>query len=300
MCRVDFATIKKLVAQSELQEAARLLADGLADSPRLQPAAVQLQERLTRLHQQELKAIISPAEASLERNKISDALLQLGAQLDLPPDRRELPDHLRQVTDPGERPVWAWVLGTGAVLFLLGVAIYSFWRQSQPFDLRAYVYGPGGESQPVSEGVVKLQMGAYMAEGLWEGKPGQVIFPDIPAAHKNDSIRLFPLQMQQYQRDTQLGYTRADQPIILKLKAAATNWRGRVLRESGEPVAGALVITDEEHQTRTDSLGRFRLLVSKPEGSTVQVRVRVDGQERYNRQRVLSAAKPAELILNPR
>ncbi len=296
---MDFATLKELVAQSRLQEAARLLAGGLADTPRLHAAAIQLQERLSRLEGQERKGIVSPAEASLERNRISDALLQLGAQLDIPAAERIVPEARKENTGPGSRTTWLRVGSTAVVLLLLVLAGFSYWQRNRPFDLRAYVYGPQGESQPVSEGLIKLQMGAYMADGLWEGKPGQVLFPDIPARFRRDSIHLFPLGMPQFQKDTQRGYTYADAPIRLQLKAAATHWRGLVRDADGMPLAGALVIADGEYRTRTDSLGHFQLLIGRPEGSRVQVRVRVKGEERYNKQKVLSNSTAAELILNP-
>jgi len=296
---VDFATLKDLVARSQLREAARQLAGGLADTPRLHSAAIQLQERLSRLEGRELKGIVSPAEASLERNRISDALLQLGAQLDVPADARKLPDAWTEGIEPHGKSIWRWVVGAAVVLLLLALAGFSYWQRNRPFDLRAYIYGPQGESQPVSKGLIKLQMGAYMADGLWEGKPGQVLFPDIPARFRKDSIHLFPLGLPQWQKDTQLGHTYAEAPIRLQLKAAATHWRGLVRDANGVPLAGALVIADGDYRTRTDSLGHFQLLIGRPEGSRVQVRVRVDGRERYNKQKVLSGTTPAELILNP-
>lgn len=296
---MNHETIKNLVAGSKLREAAQQLSEGLADSPKLQAAAIQLQERLTRLEQQELKAVVAPAEAALERNKVSDALLQLGAQLDLPPSQRVLPAGLAASAGDGDGiPAWQWVAGTVAVLLLIGFISYSLWQQNQPFDVRAYVHGPKGESQPITEGVVKMKIGAYMADGVFEGDPGQIMFRGIPAKYKEDSIRLFPVNLPQYQKGSQKGHTVEEQPIVMGLEPAATDWRGVVKFENGQPAKNAFVAVDTYKETMTDSLGRFRLIVPKPSGSEVQVQVRIDGEERFNKQRVISSEEPAQLILN--
>lgn len=75
------ATIQRLISESRLKEAASRLAEETTGDAELHRTALQLQERIHRLDQQEIKGLLSPSESSVEQNRISEALLRLTEQL---------------------------------------------------------------------------------------------------------------------------------------------------------------------------------------------------------------------------
>jgi len=293
----EVQAINALIGNDRLSEAADRLAEALEESPELQQELVLLKARIANLKTERREGVISVADADLKHNRIRKALLSLTEQLALPPDERK-----PQITSPRRSPWPVILLSLAAIASLSGLV---YWLSAgsapnEPFTLTAYLRGEEGDGAWIQEGTVQLRLAEYLTPAVVVQAEGKAIFEEIPARYRDDTARLVLVDMP-YDLTGQSHYTaKESQRITFRLRPRSLRVNGLVLNPDGTAAKGSRIhIEGLEEDIRSDSTGRFSFLISRHSGQQVQVRVWVNGRQRFYATRTLSAQKEMVIQLNP-
>ena len=294
--------LRQLIADNQNKAAAeRLYAwfEGKSESRR--DAALALLNRIRALDSSVLGGLISQADADLERNRITKALLELTKQLD---DTEEI------TTEPAPPPTSkAWIFGVVAILLagMLYLALDKSGNKTvvaDTFSVHVHVHGPGGESDLITAGKIKLLLGAYHSPVQDINSNGQAIFDEIPGKYLAEPIQAVPLEMRYKVTGQSARTAQENQNITFTLAPVpdTTVVRGIVyLPGAGnKPAAGADLDFNGGMATgKTDEKGRFQVAVPLAAGKTTRLKIDYLGKNRYNRDLTVSAGNLLELTLNP-
>jgi len=300
MSEQEALLIRQLIADNQNKAAAeRLYAwfEGKSDSR--QDAALALLNRIKALDSSVLGGLISQADADLERNRITKALLELSKQLD---DTGEMPEAAAPTSK-------AWIFGVVAIL-LAGMLYLALDKRGNKtavpdtFNVNVHVHGPGGESDLITGGKIKLLLGAYHSPVQDINSSGQAIFDEIPGKYLHESVQAVPLEMRYKVVGQSAGTALENRNITFTLAPIpdTTVVRGVVyLPGAGnKPAAGAELDVNGGLATgKTDEKGRFQLAVPLAVGKTTRLKIDYLGKNRYNRDLTISASNLFELTLNP-
>lgn len=294
----EFKLIRQLIADNQNREAAERLSRWFeGKSADRQDAAFALLNRIAALNDNVLRGLTSQADATLENNRITQALLDLAKQLDETTPIRTVSNRLST----------KWLIAAAAVI--LAVALFWVFNKSgnvsapSTFDLTVNLHGPGGESDLIRQGKIKLVLGDYHLPLKDINSDGQAIFDKIAGEYFDKTVHLIPIGMR-YQVVAQSAQTPAESRSItfsLKPLPDTTLARGIVfLSGSGnKPAAGArLDFNLGQAQGITSENGHFQVPVPVAAGATVKLMIDYQGKNRYNRDITLSADVPLQITLN--
>lgn len=295
----EAALLRQLIADNQNKEAAERLYHWFqGKNEARQDAALALLNRINALHTNVLGGLVAQADADLERNRITKALLELSKQLD---EQGEHPEADAPMSK-------TWIFGVLAIAFagIIYLNFYKGGRATVPpaFDMTVNVYGPGGESDAITSGKIKMALGAYVLPPQDINSNGQAIFPEIPGPYWDDTIRIIPVGMR-YRAGTPSARTAQEsRKISVQLAPLpdTTLLRGMVyLSGAGDqPAVGAELDFDlGKSKTRTNENGQFELAAPLAAGKTINLTIRYQGRERFNKEVTISAAQPYKLTLNP-
>ncbi len=287
--------IRQLIADNQNKQAAERLYQWFeGKSTSRQDAALGLLNRVTSLNDNVLRGLISQADADLERNRITQSLLDLAKQLD---DTDAMP-----ITGKGfpAKPL----LAIGIVLLAAIAGWIWLKKPAAPpyFDLVVNLHGPGGESDPVRNGKVALIVGDYRLPPRDISSDGQVFFDKIAGAYLDKPIKLVPLDMR-YKVVSQSANSAAEsRNITFQLTPVpdTTAVRGIVfLPEPGnKPAVNArLDFNAGQAEGSTDEKGRFNIRVPGASGAKVKLMIEYKGRSCYNRDVTLSSAEILQITL---
>lgn len=290
--------LRQLIADNQNKEAAERLYQWFeGKSASRQDAALALLNRIKALDDQVLGGLIAQADAELERNRITKALLELSKQLE------ETGEPTEQETGSGSK---AWIYGVVAILAagMLYLALDKSDKPAAPpeFTLTTHLYWGAG-TLPVTEGKIKLILGDYHLPPKDINSEGEVVFANIDGRYFHDTIRMVPVGSR-YRILSQSAKTpRESQNITFKVEQMpdTTIVKGVVYLPGTEnlPAAGAELTFDFGKGVGvTDGNGRFEIPVfSKPE-KLVKLVIRYQDKQRYNKV-ILVPWVPIEITLNP-
>jgi DNA-binding transcriptional regulator YbjK len=297
----ESAILRQLIADNQNKAAAERLSQWFADkSESRQDAALALLSRIQSLDSSVLGGLISQADADLERNRITKALLELSKQLD---DTGEIAG---APAPPGSK---AWIFGVLAIVVagMLYLALDKSGSKSaapDTFSLNVHVHGPGGEPDLITSGKIKLLLGAYHSPVQDINSSGQAIFDEIPGKYLAEPVQAVPLEMR-YKVTGQSARTAQESRNITFTLAPipdTTVVRGVVyLPGAGnKPAAGAeLDFNGGQATAVTDEKGRFQMAVPMATGKTAKLMIDYQHKNRYNRDLTVSASTLFQLTLNP-
>lgn len=295
---MDSALIRQLIADNQNKAAAERLYEWFeGKSADRQDAALALLNRITALEHNVLGGLIAQADADLERNRITKALLELSKQLD---ETGALPE----VSPPMSK---AWIFGVLAigVAGMLYLSLYKGGAPARPaeFDVTVQLHGPGGASEPITAGKIILTLGDYNLPPKDINSNGQVIFDEIPGKYFDQPVRVAPIGMR-YKVLSQTAQTaRESQSITFTLAPLpdTTIVRGIVFLPGAgnKPAVGAELDFDAGRgQGVTDEKGRFQVAVPAAAGKSINLRIDYMKQNRYNRNVTISSTELLPITLN--
>ncbi len=291
--------IRQLIADNQNRAAAeRLLAWFESRSPERQDAALGLLNRIAALESSMLRGLIGQADAELERNRITQALLDLSGQLNAT-------GPVRSSTGRPLPRVW-WLSAAAALLAVILFWVFS--RSSGPtppasFDLTVHLHGPGGESDVIREGKVKLVLGDHHLPPRDLDSEGRAVFDKIPGEFFDRPVHLIPVALH-YQVAGQSARSAAESRSItfqMQPLPDTTLARGVVFLPGADsrPAKGArLDFNLGQARGTTDENGFFNIPVPVAAGTTVKLLIEHEGRSRYNRDVTLSAGTPLQITLN--
>ena len=296
----EMTLLRQLIADNRNKEAAERLYQWFeGKSAGRQDAALALLNRISALDSNVLGGLVSQADAELERNRITKALLELTKQLDETGEA--------EPEKPAESK--AWMYGVLAIL-VAGMIYLSFdKRKSQPpapdvFKVKVALNGPGGPSEVINTGKIKLLVGAYVSAPQDINSNGEAICDDIPGKYFSDTVQVVPLNMR-YKVVSQSAFTAAQSQNIRFTLAPipdTTVVRGIVYLPGpgNKPAAGAtLDFGIGKGSGTTDEKGRFQIPVLAAASTTITLRIDYKGKNRYDRQVTVSANTELPITLNP-
>lgn len=291
--------IRQLIAENQNKVAAERLYEWFeGKSAGRQDAALALLNRITALEHNVLGGLIAQADADLERNRITKALLELSKQLDA----------TDEVTDAPVPMSKAWIFGVLAIAVagMLYLSLYKGGAPARPaeFDVTVQLHGPGGASEPITAGKIILTLGDYNLPPKDINSNGQVIFDEIPGKYFDQPLRVAPIGIR-YKVLSQTAQTaRESQSITFTLAPLpdTTLVRGIVFLPGAgnKPAVGAELDFDAGRgQGVTDEKGRFQVAVPAAAGKSINLRIDYMKQNRYNRNVTISATELLPITLNP-
>ncbi len=289
--------IRQYIADNRNKEAAERLCQWFeGKSTGRQNAALGLLNRVSALNDNILRGLISQADADLERNRITQALLDLTKQLD---DTDPLPS-------VGGRFSLTAIAVAAAVVLAAVIGWIWFHKAPAPppsFDLTVNLHGPGGESEVIRQGKVKLLLGDHFLSPKEINSEGQVFFDKISGEYYDQPVKLIPLEMR-YKVVSQTARSASESRSIsfeLTPIPDTTLVHGIVFLPGpgNKPAAAAhLNINVGQAETTTDERGQFRVPVPVAAGATVNLMIDYKGRNRYNREITISSNKELLLTLN--
>jgi len=245
-----------------------------------------------------LGGLIAQADADLERNRITKALLELSKQLD---ETGALPE----VSPPMSK---AWIFGVLAIAIagMLYLGLYKGGAPTRPseFDLTLQLQGPGGASDPITAGKIILVLGDYNLPPKDINSNGQVIFDEIPGKYFDQTVRVAPIGIRYKVLSQTVQTARESRNITFAMAPLpdTTIVRGIVFLPGAgnKPAVGAELDFDAGRGLGvTDEKGRFQVAVPAAAGKSINVRIDYKGQNRYNRNVTMSATELLPITLNP-
>ena len=289
--------IRQYIADNRNKEAAERLCQWFdGKSTGRQDAALGLLNRVSSLNDNILRGLVSQADADLERNRITQALLDLTKQLD---DTDPLPS--------GAGRFSIKTIAVAAAVFLAAV-IGWIWFHKAPapppsFDLTVNLHGPGGESDVIRQGKVKLLLGDHFLSPKEINGEGQVFFDKIPGEYYDQPVKLIPLEMRHKVVSQTARSASESRSISFGLVPVpdTTPVRGIVFLPGpgNKPAAEAhLSFNVGQALATTDEKGQFLVPVPVATGTTVNLMIDYKGQNRYNREITISSNKELLLTLN--
>lgn len=294
------STLRQLIADNQNKAAAELLFQWFeGKSASRQDTALALLNRIKALDSQVLGGLIAQADADLERNRITKALLELGKQLDETGETEE------PAPTSGSK---AWIYGV-LVIVLAGMVYLAFDKRGAPaappesFNVQVQVHGPAGESDLITSGKIKLLLGAYHTPIQDINSNGQAVFSEIPGKYLAEPLQLVP--MDRYKVTAQSARSAQESrnlTFTLTPIPDTTLIRGMVyLPGAGnKPAAGATLDFNGGQATAvTDEKGRFQMAVPMAAGKTAPLMIDYQGKNRYHRDLTLSTSTLFQLTLNP-
>ena len=296
---MDASLIRQLIADNQNKAAAERMYEWFeGKSAGRQDAALALLNRITALEHNVLGGLIAQADADLERNRITKALLELSKQLDETGETPETPQPMSK----------AWMFGVLAIA-VAGMVYLSFYKGGKPaarpeFDLTVHVHGPGGESNIITTGKIKLVLGDHNLPIKDINSEGQVIFDEISGTYFEQPVRLVPVGMR-YKVVSQTHQTaKESQQITFELAPLpdTTLVRGTVFLPGAgnKPAAGAQLDFDNGRSVGvTNEKGQFEVAVPAAAGQTLRLMIDYKGQNRCNRYVTVSATELLPITLNP-
>lgn len=296
----EFDLLRQLIADSKNREAAERLSHWFeGKSTARQDAALALLNRVNTLQEDINRGVIGQEAAQLENNRITQALLDLARQL-------EQTGPLKSVksTKPG---LPRWIIGAGIVLLAILTFIIFYKKKDHvpaSFDLTVHLHGPGGESDLIRGGKVKILLGDYHLPAQDIGADGKAVFEKIPGEYFTQQVSLAPLEMR-YKVMGQTAQTpQESQSISFELQPLpdTTVVRGIVFLpgKESQPAAGAqLDFNLGKAQGVADNQGHFEVPVPEAGGATVKLMITYNGKQRYNRDVTISKDIPLQITLNP-
>ncbi len=296
---MDSALIRQLIADNQNKAAAEHLYQWFeGKSAGRQDAALALLNRITALEHNVLGGLIAQADADLERNRITKALLELSKQLD---ETGEVPEASQPMSK-------TWMFGVLAIA-IAGMVYLSLYKDGKTvvppeFDLTVHLHGPGGESDIIKTGKIKLVLGDHNLPIKDINSEGQVIFDEIPGKYFEQPVRLVPVEMR-YKVLSQTHQTaKASRQITFELAPLpdTTLVRGTVFLPGAgnKPAAGAELDFDNGRGVGvTNEKGQFEVAVPAAAGQTLKLMIDYKGQNRCNRNVTISATELLPITLNP-
>lgn len=293
--------IKRLIAESSLEEAADLLSQAWqGKDASFYNLTIQLKERFSALKKETALGVISRADAELERAKITDALLFLCDKLDHPSIKT--PRHLQHYFPTEEKSFKkTWVFVAAAALLLVAITYFLVQSFSKPtdFNLKVFIDSPTA----LSNAHVKLALGDYQLPPREVDAQGRVDFTDIPIKYKNDSLHLILMDLP-YEVANQSAATAAQSAngsVTFELKPIIqwTSWRGTLKDAAGKPIANAkLDIESGLASVITNEDGNFSVKIPRAAGERVQVTGYLNGEQVLNSSFILTEQIPTQIQLN--
>lgn len=181
-------------------------------------------------------------------------------------------------------------LGGPIVVFVLILLIgYKFRPVSReaPFDLTIYAYGAGGKSDPVKEGIIRLQEGNETKSGLLDSN-GRVVLNNINPSYLGQNV-LITSSVENYHiasGDTEIQVPRKNNPVIflpmipnrdsLLVSGTVTKKNHALLTKA------VLQFTEFSVSTTTDSLGGFSVYLPTKKGRNTGLIIRSGDAIVYN------------------
>lgn len=295
--KTEAGAIRQLIADNRNREAAERLYQWFdGKSAGRQDAALGLLNRVTALNDNVLRGLISQADADLERNRITNSLLELVKQLD---DTGPLPAAGKPF--PVKVSIAVVVVLAAIVLGWLGLRKGPAPPPSA-FDLTVNLHGPGGESDIIRQGRVKLVLGDYNLPSRDVSSEGQAFFDRIPGEYFDKQVKLVPLGMR-YSVASQSARTPAESRSItfqLTPLPDTTLVRGIVFLPGpgNKPAAGArLDFNAGQAEGAADEKGQFHVSVPGSPGAKVKLMIEYKGQNRYNRDVTLPSGEFLQITL---
>ena len=168
-------SLQKLASKGQLAETLAALLKQLPDGD-LRQQTLAVSQRLQNLERDKRLGVVNHEEATLERNKISKALLDIIAELD------EKPTSIF--------PYWRLVAAAASVLLLVFFLKKMLQTAGEPFDLTVYVVGEGTQRPTIlrGQGSVKIRHAVETTEPI--DKDGAAKFNNIPLKYRYDSVWL--------------------------------------------------------------------------------------------------------------
>ncbi|MBL7780886.1 MAG: hypothetical protein JNM22_06685 [Saprospiraceae bacterium] len=294
------ATLRQLIADNQNKAAAELLYGWFeGKSASRQDAALALLNRIKALDSQVLGGLIAQADADLERNRITKALLELGKQLD-ETGEADMPEPAPESK--------AWIYGV-IVILLAGMVYLAFDKRGsstappETFNLQVHVHGPGGEADLITAGKIKLLLGTYHSPIQDVNSNGQAVFTEIPGKYLAEPVQLVP--MDRYKVTAQSARSAQESrnlTFTLTPIPDTTLIRGMVYLPGpgNRPAAGATLDFNGGQATAlTDEKGRFQMAVPLAAGKTAPLMIEYQGKNRYHRDLTVSTGTLFQLTLNP-
>lgn len=296
----EFDLLRQLIADSKNRETAERLSHWFeGKSTARQDAALALLNRINTLQEDINRGVIGQEAAQLENNRITQALLDLARQL-------EQTGPLKSAV-PGKPKLSWWIIGAAAIVLVVIALVFINNKGVQPpssFDLTVHLHGPGGESDIIREGKVKILLGDYHLPAQDIAADGRVLFEKIPGDYFEKDVSLVPLEMR-YKVVGQSAQTpKESQSISFELQRLpdTTLVRGIVFLPGKEPkpaVGARLDFNLGKAAGVADSQGHFEVPVPEAGGATVKLMITYNGKQRYNREVTLSKDVPLQITLNP-
>ena len=295
--KTEVGAIRQLIADNQNRQAAERLYQWFeGKSAGRQDAALGLLNRVTALNDNVLRGLISQADADLERNRITNSLLELVKQLD---DTGPLPAAGKPF--PVKVSIAVVVVLAAIVLGWLGLRKGPAPPPSA-FDLTVNLHGPGGESDIIRQGRVKLVLGDYNLPPRDVNSDGQAFFDKIPGEFFDKPVKLVPLEMR-YSVTPQSVRTPAESRSItfqLTPLPDTTVVRGIVFLPGpgDKPASGArLDFNAGQAEAAADEKGQFHVPVPGLPGAKVKLMIEYKGQNRYNRDVTLPSGELLQITL---
>lgn len=290
--------IRQLIADNQNKSAAeRLYRWFEGKSTERQDAALALLNRITALDSNVLGGLMAQADADLERNRITKALLELSKQLD---ETGAMPD----ASPPPMSKTWIF----GVVAIVLAGMVYLAFSQdgtgvNAAFDLTVNLHGPGGESDIIPSGKIKLVLGDHNLPPQDINSNGRVVFDQIPAEYREKPLRVVPIGMRYKVVSQSASSAKESRSITVALAPLpdTTLVRGTVFLPGAgnKPAVGAELDFDNGRGIgTTDEKGHFQVAVPVSSGTQIKVMIQYQGKNGYNRGATVSNTSPLELTLN--
>ncbi len=294
----EAALLRQFIADNQNKSAAERLYQWFeGKNAERQDAALALLNRINALDSNVLGGLMSQADVDLERNRITKALLELSKQLN---ETGAMPD----ASPPPMSKTWIF----GVLAIVVAGMVYLAFSQdgtsvNAAFDLTVNLHGPGGESDIIPAGKIKLVLGAHNLPPEDINSNGRVVFDQIPAEYWEQPVRVVPVGMR-YKVLSQSAQTAKESrsiTVALVPLPDTTLVRGTVflLGAGNKPAAGAEMDFDNGRGIgTTDEKGHFQVAVPVASGTTVKVMIQYQGKNGYNRGATVSNTSPLELTLN--
>ncbi len=286
--------IRQLIADNQNKAAAERLYQWFeGKSAGRQDASLALLNRIASLDSNVLGGLVSQADAELERNRITKALLELSKQLDETGTFSEASPPISK----------AWIFGVLAIA-IAGMLYLGLYKGPSEFDVTLQLQGPGGASDRITAGKIILTLGDYPLPPKDINSNGQVIFDEIPGKYFDQPVRVAPLGIR-YKVLSQTAQTAQESPHITFTLAPlpdTTLVRGIVFLSGAgnKPAVGAELDFDAGRGLGvTDEKGRFQVAVPAAAGKSINLRIDYKGQNRHNRSVTISATELLPITLNP-